>query len=136
VPLSLHWGESPSPLTSCPGYVAPAGLPLVLQFGPGAAPVVSATTFARGEVVLDHCVFGPASYANPDVAAQAVGRSVLADRGAVVLVPRAPLAQGATYTASVTADGTVHRWSFTVGTGLGPYRSAMDSRSEGAPPPQ
>ena len=35
VPLATHTVEDPSPLTSCPGYRAPTGLPLIVQLGSG-----------------------------------------------------------------------------------------------------
>jgi uncharacterized protein YkwD len=111
---ACFWGESPSPLTSCPGYTAPAGLPLILQFAPATNPVVTASSLMAGGVPLEHCVFTGATYVNPDAASQQSGRGILTSRGAVVLVPKVPLPGGTTYTASVTANGQAHAWSFTI----------------------
>ena len=115
VPLTRHWGEYPSPLTSCPGYSAPSGLPIILQIGPGnLVPNVTSHSFMRGSAPLDHCVFDETNYANPDSSQQSLGRSILDFRDAIVLVPRDPLTPGASYTVSITANGQAHTWSFTV----------------------
>lgn len=116
IPINSHREGSPSPLTSCPGYTAPSGLPLILQIGPGdLTPVVSATSFSQNGQPLEHCVFSESTYRNPDRDQQKLGRSILGARGAIVLVPRAPLATGTTYTASITVDGRTHTWSFSTG---------------------
>lgn len=115
VSLTLHWGENPSPLTSCPGYVAPSGLPILLQVGSGGLiPDVTSTSFEQGNTALEHCAFDETSYANPDSSLQSLGRSILATRDAIVLIPRAQLMPGTTYTVSVTVDGQNYVWSFTV----------------------
>ena len=41
---SYDGNEEPDPLTSCPGYSAPSGLPILLQMGPGAHRPLSART--------------------------------------------------------------------------------------------
>jgi len=116
VPIGLHWGEHPSPLTSCPGYTAPSGLPVIIQIGPGdLTPAISATSFRRNGRPLEHCVIDETTYKNPDRGQQRLGRSILGARDAIVIVPRAPLSPGATYTASVAVDGQTHTWSFSVG---------------------
>jgi uncharacterized protein YkwD len=115
VPLTSHWSAYPSPLTSCPGYTTPSGLPIILQLGAGElAPDVTGSSFRQGGTPLDHCVFSELTYTNPDPGQQSLGRNILAARDAVVLVPRDPLIPGAGYTASITADGQTHSWSFTV----------------------
>lgn len=115
VPLGRHWVGFPSPLQSCPGYVSPSGLPLIIQFGPGDEdPVVAASSLSVDGQPLEHCVFSESTYRNPDLAEQDLGRSVLAARDAVVLVPRAPLTPGARYTASITVGGRDYVWSFGV----------------------
>lgn len=115
VPLRQHYGETPSPLTSCPGYATPSGLPVLLIFGGGdPAPVVTAHSFAQGGTALECCVFDGTTYANPDAYLQGLGRSILRGRNAVALVPRAPLTPGATYTASITVNGIAHQWTFSV----------------------
>lgn len=115
IPISLHWGGEPSPLASCRGYRAPSGLPVIVQIGSGErTPVVSATSFTQDGRPLEHCVFDETTYKNPNRTLQDLGRSILAMRDAIVLIPRFPLTTGATYTASVTADRRTYTWSFTV----------------------
>lgn len=115
VPLTQFKSEHPDPLTSCPGYRAPAGLPVILQIGSGNfSPTVSKTSFKQGKTALEHCVFTESTYVNPDPAAQQMGRAVLNDRDAIVLVPRLPLKAGATYSVSITVDGKTYTWSFSV----------------------
>jgi hypothetical protein len=115
IPLTYHWGSYPDPLASCPGYASPSGLPLLVQLGPGhLTPAVTASSFTRAGLPLEHCVFTEATYTHPDGAAQSLGRAILNTRDAVVLVPRAPLSPGATYSASITANGVTRSWSFTI----------------------
>ncbi len=107
--------ELPDPLTACPGYSAPSGLPVILQLGPGnVVPRVSGSYFAANGVPLEHCVFDQTSYTNPNPAFERLARAVLAARSAVVLIPRVPLQAGVTYTVGIAANGQTHTWSFTV----------------------
>jgi hypothetical protein len=115
IPLTYHWGSYPDPLASCPGYTSPSGLPLLVQLGPGnLTPTVTASSFSRAGLPLQHCVFTEATYSHPDGAAQSLGRAILGPRDAVVLVPRAPLSPGAAYTVSIAANGVTHTWTFAV----------------------
>jgi hypothetical protein len=116
---SYGGGEAPDPLTSCPGYTAPTGLPITLQIGPGnLTPSVTAHSLRRGATALEHCVFDETNYINPDSSYQGLGRSVLNARDAIVLIPRSALSAGAAYTVSITANGRTYEWSFSVGTAL------------------
>jgi uncharacterized protein YkwD len=113
VPLSYYWGEYPDPLTSCPGYAPPSGLPIILQMGSGALnPVVSAHMFLQDKTPLENCVFTESTYANPDQVAQDLGRAILDHRDAIVLVPREPLAPGTSYTVSIVVNGITYTWTF------------------------
>lgn len=113
VPLLQFWGESPDPLTSCPGYSSPAGLPIYLQVGSGErTPKVGSHSLRMDGQSLEHCVFSETSYKNPDANTQALGRAILADRDAIVLIPKQPLKPGKTYTVSISADGQTYTWSF------------------------
>jgi hypothetical protein len=115
VQLAEHWGESPSPLSSCPGYTEPSGLPLLLQIGLGElTPAVTAHSFTRNGVNFEHCIFDETSYMHPDNASQELGRNILDSRDAIVLIPREPLVPGATYHISITVNGSKVEWSFTV----------------------
>lgn len=126
VPIGSHWSEYPNPLSSCAGYVSPAGLPILLQLGQGnIIPNVSAHSFTRDEMELEHCVFDETSYLNDDAAAQSLARSILNSRDAIVLIPRAPLAPGASYTVSITANGNTYTWTFDVAEGA----STLDALS-------
>ena len=115
-------GEYPDPLASCPGYAPPSGLPIYLQLAPGTEPLrVTAHSLTQSGTVLDHCVYDATSYTNAaDPAGQELGRLVLQMRNAVVIIPRVPLAPGATYTVSITVNGQTHTWSFAVSTTVRP----------------
>ena len=93
VPLASYGGnEYPNPLTGCPGYTPPAGLPIILRIGAGQlTPNVASHSFLQGSTSLQHCLFDETSYTNPDSSQQATARSVLNGRDAIVLIPRAPL---------------------------------------------
>lgn len=116
VPLTRYLREVPDPLSACPGYSAPAGLPILLQLGPGfsVVPNVTSTSFRGAAGALEHCVFDETDYTYPDAAWQSTARQILDGRDAVVLIPRAPLAAGETYEVSITANGTTTTWSFSV----------------------
>jgi uncharacterized protein YkwD len=111
VALSAYYGnESPNPLASCSGYSAPTGLPIILQVGNGSqTPNVTGHSFAQGSTSLDSCVFDQTTFTG-----DAVGKSILNGRDGIVLIPRAPLSAGKTYSVSITDRGTVYAWSFTI----------------------
>lgn len=112
--LGFAPGEWPDPLASCPGYTEPAGLPVTLQFGWNAVPAISAHSLSEAGRPLEHCIFTGATYRNPDHTVEAWGRRVLRSFGAVVLIPRQPLAPGNSYYLSITAYGKKYAWSFKV----------------------
>jgi hypothetical protein len=115
VPFISHFGEYPSPLTSCAGYQAPSGLPLIVQIGSGGAtPHVTGSWFAEGDRQLEHCVFDESTYVNRTAEAQRLGRSILASRDAIVLIPRRPLRPGATYRAVIEVDDKLVDWTFNI----------------------
>jgi hypothetical protein len=116
-------GEAPDPLTSCPGIGlnGPAGLPVLLQLGPGSTigpntplPVVTFSSFKEDGALRDHCIFDETSYQNSITSLRDQGRALLAARDAVVLIPRAPLTAGKRYTVTITALGQTHTWTFRV----------------------
>lgn len=112
---SYNGGESPNPLSSCAGYTVPTGLPIILQIGDGSlTPNVSAHSFKQGGAELEHCIYDETNYTNSSSSNQSLGRSVLGARDAIVLIPRAPLVAGDTYTVSITTNGTTYTWSFAV----------------------
>jgi hypothetical protein len=115
VPLTKHFTEYPSPLSSCAGYSTPVGLPIIIQIGPGdVTPKVTAHSFKQGSEPLEHCIFDETTYKNPESATQSLGRAILGSRDAIVLIPKDPLSPGNTYSVSVSVNGKTINWSFTV----------------------
>ena len=112
--LSLD-AEWPDPLTGCSGYVRPAGLAITLEVGADVDAKLDAYRLIRegaSPVELEACGFDASSYVNPEPGAQQRARDLMRAFGAVVLIPRAPLEKGATYTVAMTVNGEEYRWSF------------------------
>ena len=109
VPLtSYNGGEFPDPLTACPGYSAPTGLPITIQVGGNVATSATASAFTGNGTPLAHCVIDSS---NPSVG------SGLRTRGAVILIPQSPLQPGVIYAVSLTVNGVPYAWTFNVSTG-------------------
>ena len=107
--------EWPDPLTGCPGYVRPAGLAITLEVGADVEAKLGAYRLVREgapPVELEACGFDASSYVNPEPGAQQRARDLMRAFGAAVLIPRAPLEKGATYTVAMTVSGEEYRWSF------------------------
>lgn len=118
---SYSGGESPDPVSPCPGYnPLSTGTPLfaLLPNAPTAA-TLTATVTRDDNLPVESCAYDETSYTNPDANAQTLGQQVLASRHQVVVVPKLPLVQGSVYsvsisvTDSVTLTPTVTSWSFT-----------------------
>ncbi|OLE96413.1 MAG: hypothetical protein AUG75_20790 [Cyanobacteria bacterium 13_1_20CM_4_61_6] len=106
VPLRTYsGGEFPNPLSACPGYATPAGLPVFIQVGGNVATTVGAHSFTGNGTALEHCAI--------DSHNSAVG-SYLNARGGVILVPRAPLQPGVAYVVALTVNSVPYTWSFRV----------------------
>lgn len=108
-------GEYPEPTAHCGGYAEPYGPPLTLVFEPFEdAPDLRDSTVTRIDTddpaEVEHCAIHGPSYTNPDQGAEDLGRSVL--REAISLVPRQPLAPGATYEVTITHDRGSETWTF------------------------
>ena len=115
VPLAEGVQEYPNPLSSCKGYKAPTGLPLIVQLGSGeGVPRVTRSRISSGDEVLQHCVFDESSYRNGNKTQQRLGRSILAARDAIVLIPRKPLKPGFQYRTILDVGGQHIDWTFTV----------------------
>src|SRR5207302_1796978 len=104
---------APDPLTACPGYATPTGLPIIIQFGPTGASI-TAYSLSQGGVELPVCELDGGNYTNPDASQQSEGRAVLAARNALTLIPRTPMVAGAPYTVSLTSAGRTISWSFSI----------------------
>ena len=115
--LAMHTEEYPSPLTSCPGYRAPSGLPLIVQMGDGSkVPEVLGSVIMTEAGTLEGCVFTEATYRNPVASAQELGRSILGARDAVVLIPKLPLRSAVDYRVVIEIAGERRvDWRFGVG---------------------
>lgn len=102
---------NPVPLAS-----PPFGCPLIIQTGRfDNPPHVTAYTLLRDDGEPQSCFeIDETTYLNSNSQEQALGRSVLRGRNAIILIPRSPLVPGRGYTASVTNHGELIRWSFTV----------------------
>jgi uncharacterized protein YkwD len=117
--------EWPDPLTSCPGYSEPSGPPIMLQIGDGnLTPTVTDYRFSTGGSSLPACLFDETSYMNPEGGTQSLGRAVLNNRDAIIIMPKDPLVSGQNYEVSVTVNGSKIGWSFSVGSS--PLATAPD----------
>jgi len=111
--LAYTDSDWPAPLSACPGYATPTGPPIILQLGKGASndgPDVSSHTLTHDGQDVEHCLIAQASLGES-------GRSnpiwqFLNAFGAVIIIPRAPLAPSSTYAVSITADSNNNAWSF------------------------
>lgn len=115
IPLAIYTsGEWPDPLTSCPGYTAPTGLPITLQLGAWVPTQVTAHSFTHNGQPLAHCAFDAGTYTNPDTATEKWARQGLRGSSAVILIPRDPLTSGEHYTVSIGVGSSNYAWSFGV----------------------
>jgi hypothetical protein len=123
-PLSSYDGgrESDDPLSACAAYKTPTGLPIVLSLGEGLseAGAVRLESFSLmdGAQPLESCGYDAFSYANQDSEIQEAGRNLLRNtlrwKLAAVVIPRAPLRPGHTYTISMTVESQEYKWSFKI----------------------
>lgn len=105
-------GEYPDPGTHCAGY---GGMPIYLQLGPGnVTPGMQDAALWHDGQRLDTCWFDENVYWNPDDTARDLGRSILHERSAVILMPREALTPGWGYTVQFVNNGILYSWYFTV----------------------
>jgi uncharacterized protein YkwD len=116
LPIRTYTGnEFPNPLTSCSGYAAPTGVPIILEIGDGSVtPHVTAHSLKVGGKAVTSCEIDETNYRNPDSGDQSLVRAILGARDAIVVMARKPLRAGKTYTVSITANGHTTTWSFRV----------------------
>src|SRR5205807_7082602 len=99
--------ESPEPVQACSGCAAPAGLPVFVQVGGNVSTAASPVhSFTGNGTPLAHCII--------DSTVPSVGSS-LTSRGAVIVIPKAPLQAGVKYVVALTVNSVPYTWSFTVG---------------------
>jgi hypothetical protein len=107
--------EVPNPLTACPGYALPIGLPITIQLGSGYRGRLESYSVGGPSGAVETCGFDWLTYRNPDVSTQEQARKVLRAFGAIVLIPRHPMSAGV-YKISVATGRQTFKWSFTVTT--------------------
>lgn len=111
--LESRLPEFPSPLVSCPGYTRPVGAPLIVQIGPGdQTPVVTGSSVQVDGAAVSHCVLTEANYYNESSYQQGIGRNILGQQDAIVLIPRSPLLAGKTYAVRLVVNGAEIAWQF------------------------
>ena len=114
---SSNGDDYPDPLTSCPGYKAPTGAPISIQLGQGYGPddslEVSSVFVTRDSAEIETCLITSTSYTGRDAAQTQAGKTGLANIGAAVILPRAPLAPGQ-YKVALKENNKLYEWSFTV----------------------
>jgi uncharacterized protein YkwD len=106
-------GEWPTPLTSCPGYAFPAGMPATIQLGDLVDAKLSEYQITRDGQGVEACGIDATNYQNPVNAEQERGREILHELGAAIIIPRDPLQPGH-YSVTATLNDHVYQWSFTV----------------------
>jgi len=111
--FSADEAEWPDPLATC-GYQTPTGMPITLQVG-GKAPVrLAGFSLSRNGTAVESCAFDASSYKSADPVALERVKNQLAHFGAIVMVPKEPLAPGATYTVKIATSGQTFSWWFAV----------------------
>jgi hypothetical protein len=107
--------EWPNPLTACPGYELPVGLPITVQLG-HRLELQSYSLNDEGEGHrVEACAFDAMTYQNPDPVQQARGRELLVQYGALMLIPRHPLRVDHRYLVELRTRRHDFNWAFSVG---------------------
>ena len=117
--MSLNYlaHESPDPLTACPGYAYPVGLPITFEIGSYAGAKLGAYSIVKtdepGAPPIEACGYDAFSYRNDARSQMATVVGGLKAFSAVVVIPRHPLGAG-NYRASVNVNDKDYSWPFTV----------------------
>lgn len=112
--LAYTGSDWPAPLSACPGYSAPTGPPIILQLGKGASndgPDVSAHTLTHDGQDVTHCLIAQTSLEGEGAHSNPIWQ-YLNGFGAVIIIPREPLAPSSSYSVSITADSNNNSWTF------------------------
>lgn len=111
--LKYSLPEYPNPLTACPGFQRPTGAPIVVQIGSGdQTPNVTQSELLQDGAPIQHCVIDETRYVNGESRVQEIGRNILDEQDAVVIIPAQPLQAGSTYSVNVTINGEEMSWQF------------------------
>jgi hypothetical protein len=114
VPIgALRNFEIPNPLTSCPGYHLPVGLPITIQVGTGYRGYLASYLLRDSSGPVAVCGFDWKSYQNPNAYVRDQARKELRMFGGMILIPRSPLKDGR-YIVSVDTVREKLEWSFTI----------------------
>jgi hypothetical protein len=114
VPIGLvNFHEMPDPLTSCPNYRSPVGLPITLQLGSGYRGHMTSFSLQGPNGAVETCGFDWTNYQNSDPAIRAWARKGMKFFGGIILIPKSPLADGH-YTVNISTDRENATWSFDV----------------------
>lgn len=104
----------PGESATCGSYVIDMGIPIIMQFGAGTTPAVSAAAVTSSGISVPVCTFTADTYQHGAASRQQAGRNALRDTGGVVIFPMHPLPAGRNYTVSATVNGQPHQWTFRV----------------------
>jgi len=110
---SFYFPEYPSVLDSCSGYTLPVGLPITVQAGRNHVLQLKSFSLSGAGGAVEACGFDPFTYHPPDPGEVQHAQKQLGMFGAIVIVPRRPLADGP-YTVSVTTETQTLVWNFSV----------------------
>jgi hypothetical protein len=109
--------ETPDPLTACPGYVYPVGLPITFEIGSFVGAKMTSYSITRKDdphsAPIEACGYDAFSYRNE--ARSQFGEVIggLKAFSGVVVIPRHPLAPGH-YRATVTVNDREYSWPFAI----------------------
>jgi len=109
------YGDWPDPRSGCAGYNPPSGLPVTIQLGNWVSAKLQDFSVQRigpVSIPVEACAFDETRYNNPDPRLEALVRELLHDFGMVVVIPRKPLEEAASYHVTMTVNGTKYDWSF------------------------
>jgi hypothetical protein len=126
---ALRGSEWPDPIAGCAGYQRPVGVPITLQVGRRVILRSYSLRDQSSEQKLKVCGFDAASYLNSNPMQLRRGRELLNAYGAVVLIPRQPLASGHKYRVVVQTSFGKFEWSFAI------KDAATEARKLQAQPP-
>lgn len=115
--LSYSLPEFPNARNSCPGMGSRTGAPIIIQAGPGdGTPQVGQVSLTLNGQAQPVCVISETSYNGATPTETRIGRNILDQRDAVIILPYNPLARDSTYTVNLNLNGELLAWSFeTVG---------------------